>query len=63
MRHTKALISTFLLTGLGLVLSDCVAAPYSDYAYDTGYSIDDGYNPGYYSTAVYYTPAYYSAPA
>jgi hypothetical protein len=64
MRHTKALISTFLLTGLGLALANCVAAPYSDYAYDTAHSSDDGYNPGYYpTTAVYYTPTYYAAPA
>jgi hypothetical protein len=34
MRPTKALISTILLTGLGLALSDCV---YPGYAYDPGY--------------------------
>jgi hypothetical protein len=63
MKHTKVVISTLLLTGLGLAVSGCVAAPYSDYAYDTGYSRDDGYNPGYYTAAVYYTPTYYYAPA
>jgi hypothetical protein len=67
MRHTKLLISTLLLTGLGLAMSGCVAAPYSDYAYDTGYSSNDGYNPGYYSAPAYSAPAYYapaySAPA
>jgi hypothetical protein len=62
MKYTKVLISTLLLTGLGLAVSGCVAAPYSDYAYDTGYSSDDGYNPSYYPAPVYYAQAYYSAP-
>src|SRR5580693_4196082 len=51
MRPTKALISTILLTGLGLALSDCV---YPGYAYD----------PGYYGAAAYPgAPGYAGAPA
>ena len=71
MRNIKALISTFLLTGLGIALSACVPAPYPNYAYDSGYSGDGSgyysapayYTPTYYSAPAYYTPAYYSAPA